>query len=47
MALILQEIGDDAHALDVYRRVLAIYPKIERVPDIVKKLEHKVQGRDI
>jgi tetratricopeptide (TPR) repeat protein len=47
MALILQEIGDDAHALDIYRRVLTIYPKIERVPDIVKKLEHKVEGRDI
>jgi tetratricopeptide (TPR) repeat protein len=47
MALILQEIGDDAHALDVYRRVLTIYPKIERVPEIVKKLEHKVEGRDI
>jgi tetratricopeptide (TPR) repeat protein len=47
MGLILQEIGDDAHALDVYRRVLTIYPRIERVPDIVKKLEHKVEGRDI
>jgi tetratricopeptide (TPR) repeat protein len=47
MALILQEIGDDAHALEVYRRVLTIYPKIARVPDIVKRLEHKVGGRDI
>ena len=47
MALILQEIGDDAHALEVYRKVLTIYPKIERVPEIVKKLEHKVEGRDI
>jgi tetratricopeptide (TPR) repeat protein len=47
MGLILQEIGDDAHALDVYRRVLTIYPKIERVPEIVKKLEKKVEGRDI
>jgi len=47
MALILEEIGDDAHALDIYRRVLTIYPKIERVPEIVKKLEHKVEGRDI
>ena len=47
MALILQEIGDDAHALDVYRHVLTIYPKIERVPELVKKLEHKVEGRDI
>jgi tetratricopeptide (TPR) repeat protein len=47
MALILQEIGDDAHALEVYRRVLEIYPKIDRVPEVVKKLEPKVQGRDI
>ncbi len=47
LGLILQNIGDDKQALEVYRRALAVYPRIERVPDIVKTLEEKVEGRDI
>lgn len=47
LGLILQEIGDDKQALEVYRRALALYPRIERVPDIVKSLQEKVEGRDI
>jgi tetratricopeptide (TPR) repeat protein len=47
LGLILQEIGDDRHALEVYRRALAIYPRIERIPDLVKTLQEKVEGRDI
>ena len=47
LGLILQDIGDDKQALEVYRRTLKIYPRIERVPDIVKQLQEKVEGRDI
>jgi tetratricopeptide (TPR) repeat protein len=47
LGLILQDIGDDKQALEVYRRALAVYPRIERVPDIVKTLREKVEGRDI
>ncbi len=47
LGLILQDIGDDKQALEVYRRALAVYPRIERVPEIVKTLEEKVEGRDI
>jgi tetratricopeptide (TPR) repeat protein len=47
LGLILQDIGDDKEALDVYRRVLTIYPRMERVPEIVRKLQEKVEGRDI
>jgi tetratricopeptide (TPR) repeat protein len=47
LGLILQDIGDDKQALEVYRRALAVYPRLERVPDIVKTLEEKVEGRDI
>jgi tetratricopeptide (TPR) repeat protein len=47
LGLILQELGDDRHALDVYRRTLKIYPRIQRVPDTVKTLEEKVEGKDI
>ena len=34
--LILQDIGDDKQALEVYRRALALYPRMERIPDLVK-----------
>lgn len=47
LGLILQDIGDDRQALDVYRRVLAIYPRMEHIPDAVKRLQEKVEGRDI
>ena len=47
LGLILQDIGDDKQALEIYRRTLAIYPRIERIPDLVKKLKEEVEGRDI
>ena len=45
--LILQDIGDDKQALEVYRRALAPYPRMERIPDLVKSLQEKVEGRNI
>jgi tetratricopeptide (TPR) repeat protein len=47
LGLILQELGDDRRALDVYRRTLELYPKIQRIPELVKTLQEKVEGRDI
>jgi Tfp pilus assembly protein PilF len=47
LGLIFQDIGDDKQALEVYRRALALYPRMERIPDIVKTLTEKVEGRDI
>jgi tetratricopeptide (TPR) repeat protein len=47
LGIILQELGDDRHALDVFRRALAIHPHLERIPDLVKKLSDTVDGRDI
>jgi tetratricopeptide (TPR) repeat protein len=47
LGLILQDIGDDKQALEVYRRALKVYPRMERIPDIVKTLSEKVEGRDI
>jgi tetratricopeptide (TPR) repeat protein len=47
LGMILQELGDNRHALDVYRRALAVYPRIDRIPDAVKTLQEKVEGRDI
>jgi tetratricopeptide (TPR) repeat protein len=45
--LILQDIGDDKQALEVYRRALAVYPRLQRIPDVVKTLQEKIEGRDI
>lgn len=47
LGMILQETGDDKHALDAFRRALEINPYLEKVPDMVKSLSEKVEGRDI
>jgi tetratricopeptide (TPR) repeat protein len=47
LGLILQDLGDDKRALDAYRRAVAIYPRLQRIPDLVKTLSDKVDGRDI
>ena len=47
LGLILKDIGDDKQALEVYRRALEVYPRMERIPDVVKTLQEKIEGRDI
>jgi tetratricopeptide (TPR) repeat protein len=47
LGLILKDIGDDKQALEVFRRALAVYPRLERIPDMVEKLTLEVEGRDI
>ncbi len=47
LGLILQDIGDDKHALEAYRKALAIDPHLESLPDVIKTLSEKVEGRDI
>jgi tetratricopeptide (TPR) repeat protein len=47
LGMIMQEIGDDKHALEAFRRALAVHPHLEKVPDLVKQLTDKVEGRDI
>ena len=44
LGLILQDIGDDKQALEVYRRALAIYPRLQRIPEVVKTLQDKGRG---
>jgi tetratricopeptide (TPR) repeat protein len=45
LGMILQEVGDEKHALDAFRRALAVHPRLERIPDLVKKLTDTVDGR--
>jgi tetratricopeptide (TPR) repeat protein len=47
LGLILQDIGDDKNALEAYRRALAVHPRLQRIPDVVKTLTDKVEGRKI
>lgn len=47
LGMIMQELGDDKRALDAFRKALAINPNLEKVPDLVKSLTEKVEGRDI
>jgi tetratricopeptide (TPR) repeat protein len=47
LGMILQEIGDEKHALEAYRKALAIDPHLEHVGEAVKALSEKVEGRGI
>lgn len=47
LGMIMQELGDDKRALDAFRRAVAINPHLEKIPDLVKTLTEKVEGRDI
>jgi Tfp pilus assembly protein PilF len=47
LGLIMQELGEEKRALEVFRRALAVHPHLERIPDMIKTLIDKVEGRDI
>jgi tetratricopeptide (TPR) repeat protein len=47
LGMMLQEIGDDKDALAAYREALAVDPHLEHIPDVVKTLTDKVEGREI
>jgi tetratricopeptide (TPR) repeat protein len=47
LGVIMQEFGEDKFALDAFRRALAVNPHLQKIPDFVKSLTDKVEGRDI
>lgn len=47
LGMIMQDLGDDKRALDAFRKALAINPYLDKVPELVKQLSEKVEGRDI
>jgi tetratricopeptide (TPR) repeat protein len=47
LGMIMQEVGDEKRALDAYRKALAVNPHLEKIPEQVKALTEKVEGRDI
>jgi tetratricopeptide (TPR) repeat protein len=47
LGMIMQDLGDEKRALDAFRKALAVNPHLEKVPELVKTLSEKVEGRDI
>ena len=47
LGMILQEFGDEKHALEAFRRAVAIHPHLQKIPEMIKTLSEKVEGRDI
>ncbi|MBM3528384.1 MAG: tetratricopeptide repeat protein [Alphaproteobacteria bacterium] len=47
LGMILQEFGDERRALAAFRKALEIYPHLPKIPEAVKALTEKVDGRDI
>ncbi|HEY3680728.1 MAG TPA: tetratricopeptide repeat protein [Bradyrhizobium sp.] len=47
LGMIMQDIGDEKRALDAFRKALAVNPHLEKIPELVKTLTEKVEGRDI
>jgi tetratricopeptide (TPR) repeat protein len=47
LGMILNEFGDEKHALDVFRRALAVHPHMPKIGEMIKTLTEKVEGRDI
>jgi tetratricopeptide (TPR) repeat protein len=47
LGMIMQDLGDDRRALDAFRQALAVNPHLDKVPELVKTLTEKVEGRDI
>jgi tetratricopeptide (TPR) repeat protein len=47
LGMILNEIGDEQRALAAFRRAVELYPRMERISDLIKRLTERVDGRNI
>jgi tetratricopeptide (TPR) repeat protein len=47
LGLIMQELGEDKLALEAFRHAVEVYPQLPRIPDAIKELSEKVEGREI
>src|ERR1700730_831167 len=47
LGMILEEVGENKQALDAYRKALAVNPHMQKIPEQVKALSEKIEGRDI
>jgi tetratricopeptide (TPR) repeat protein len=47
LGMILNDIGDEPRALAAFRRAVELHPRMERIPDLIKRLTETVDGRDL
>ena len=47
LGMIMQDLGGDKRALDAFRKAVAINPHLDKVPELIRTLSEKVEGRDI
>jgi tetratricopeptide (TPR) repeat protein len=47
LGMIMQDLGEEKRALEAFRKAMAVNPYLEKVPELVKTLTEKVEGRDI
>jgi tetratricopeptide (TPR) repeat protein len=47
LGMILNDVGDERRALIAFRRAVELYPRMERIPDLIKRLSETVDGRDL
>ena len=47
LGVIMQEFGEEKLALEAFRRALGVNPHLQKIPDFVKTLTEKIEGRDI
>ena len=47
LGVILQDLGEDKRALEAFRRAIEVNPHIDSIPEIVRRLKLKVEGREI
>src|SRR2546421_6284054 len=47
LGMILQEMGEDKRALEAFRRALELDPHLQKIPEFIKALTDKVEGRAI
>src|SRR5215469_4089254 len=47
LGLIMQDIGDERHALEAYTKAVEIYPRLKGMDEKIKNLKEKVEGRNL
>ena len=47
LGMILNDVGDERRALMAFRRAVELYPRMEKIPDLIKRLTETVDGRDL
>ena len=47
LGMILNDVGDERRALTAFRRAVELYPRMERIPDLIKRLTETVDGRNL